>query len=411
MSPALQQQIVRWCCGAGSLLAVFQLQDFLDLDEGLWAADPRADRINVPGTVNETNWTWRMPLSLAELRTRAPLDRADPLHRGGPAGQADTGGGLMPKLFFPIARAARKRYTFGGEIFSSIGNVVFLDLHAARLFTQGINAARKAAADPRESLRAGDMNAMGLIDEILHYVVELYSERANPHAMPKALSFVQRSLGKPAVDAVLARYIQEFPPPGAEDPAVFLAGDEEGIPRREIVLQEILLLSLSNANPAFSPFLELFDHAPLAAETPYTALLAALGEFFRGQPVFGPDSQDLVEMLRSPGPGRAPVPGRPAGVHPHPLGGAAGRPAVAAAYRHRPDQGRREAALRHLHPRAARGLRVREPGGGNRGIQLRHRVDAAHGDARQERPGVAGPAQPRAWQGNQAPRPGARRRA
>jgi 4-alpha-glucanotransferase len=52
---------------------VFQLQDFLDLDEGLWAADPRADRINVPGTVNETNWTWRMPLSLAELRTRAPL--------------------------------------------------------------------------------------------------------------------------------------------------------------------------------------------------------------------------------------------------------------------------------------------------------------------------------------------------
>jgi 4-alpha-glucanotransferase len=73
MSPALLQQIVQWCCGAGSLLAVFQLQDFLDLDEGLWAADPRADRINVPGTVNETNWTWRMPLSLAELRTRAPL--------------------------------------------------------------------------------------------------------------------------------------------------------------------------------------------------------------------------------------------------------------------------------------------------------------------------------------------------
>jgi glycosidase len=118
--------------------------------------------------------------------------------------------------------------------------------------------------------------------------------------MPKALSFVQRSLGKPAVDAVLTRYIQEFPPPGAVDPAAFLAGDEEGIPRREIVLQEILLLSLSNANPAFSPFLELFDHAPLAAETPYTALLAALAEFFRGQPVFGPDSQDLVEMLRSP---------------------------------------------------------------------------------------------------------------
>ena len=52
---------------------IFQLQDLLDLDEKLWAADPRTDRINIPGTVSETNWTWRMPLSLEELRARAPL--------------------------------------------------------------------------------------------------------------------------------------------------------------------------------------------------------------------------------------------------------------------------------------------------------------------------------------------------
>jgi 4-alpha-glucanotransferase len=67
--------MVRWCCGAGSLLAVFQLQDLLDLEEALWAADARADRINVPGTVNDTNWTWRMPLSLEELRAHAALSQ------------------------------------------------------------------------------------------------------------------------------------------------------------------------------------------------------------------------------------------------------------------------------------------------------------------------------------------------
>jgi 4-alpha-glucanotransferase len=75
LSAALLEQMVRWCCGAGSFLAVFQLQDLLDLEEALWAADARADRINVPGTVNDTNWTWRMPLSLEELRARAPLSQ------------------------------------------------------------------------------------------------------------------------------------------------------------------------------------------------------------------------------------------------------------------------------------------------------------------------------------------------
>ena len=35
--------------GRGSLLCVFQLQELLDLDPGLWTADPRGDRINVPG--------------------------------------------------------------------------------------------------------------------------------------------------------------------------------------------------------------------------------------------------------------------------------------------------------------------------------------------------------------------------
>jgi 4-alpha-glucanotransferase len=73
LDAGLLEKVVAWCCGSASLLAVFQLQDLLDLDEELWAADPRADRINVPGTVNDTNWTWRMPLSMEDLSARATL--------------------------------------------------------------------------------------------------------------------------------------------------------------------------------------------------------------------------------------------------------------------------------------------------------------------------------------------------
>jgi 4-alpha-glucanotransferase len=75
MTPALLEKIMSSCCGAASILCMFQLQDLLDLDEALWAGDPRDGRINVPGTVTEQNWTWRMPLAIEDLAARAGLSK------------------------------------------------------------------------------------------------------------------------------------------------------------------------------------------------------------------------------------------------------------------------------------------------------------------------------------------------
>jgi 4-alpha-glucanotransferase len=73
LTPDLLRRVVGHCCSAGSALCIFQLQDLMDLDEELWAPDPRSDRINVPGTVNDWNWTWRMPLPVEELASREQL--------------------------------------------------------------------------------------------------------------------------------------------------------------------------------------------------------------------------------------------------------------------------------------------------------------------------------------------------
>jgi 4-alpha-glucanotransferase len=70
---ALLEMIMAYCADARSLLCMFQVQDLLDLDQDLWTADPGTDRINVPGTVNEQNWTWRMPVSVEELSRRTEL--------------------------------------------------------------------------------------------------------------------------------------------------------------------------------------------------------------------------------------------------------------------------------------------------------------------------------------------------
>jgi 4-alpha-glucanotransferase len=73
MTPETHAAIVERMLGARSRLCVFQLQELLDLDPELWSIDPRADRINVPGTVADTNWTWRMPLTVEALAGRTGL--------------------------------------------------------------------------------------------------------------------------------------------------------------------------------------------------------------------------------------------------------------------------------------------------------------------------------------------------
>ena len=73
LSRDLLEKVLEHCLSARSLLCVLQLQELLDLDGELWSEDPREDRINVPGTVADTNWTWRMPLTLEQLSERRQL--------------------------------------------------------------------------------------------------------------------------------------------------------------------------------------------------------------------------------------------------------------------------------------------------------------------------------------------------
>src|SRR3954452_11997076 len=85
----------------------------------------------------------------------------------------------MPTFEFHVARAARERYSFDETLFGLTGNVVFADFGAARRFAQQMNEQRDLATDPGAAVRAGDLNAMGLVDEVLHYVAGLYRQQRN----------------------------------------------------------------------------------------------------------------------------------------------------------------------------------------------------------------------------------------
>jgi 4-alpha-glucanotransferase len=72
-NPGAAKIILHKIAAAASRYRVFQIQDLLHLSPRWYAADPASERINVPGTLNEFNWTYRLPAPIAEIAADTDL--------------------------------------------------------------------------------------------------------------------------------------------------------------------------------------------------------------------------------------------------------------------------------------------------------------------------------------------------
>ncbi len=97
---------------------------------------------------------------------------------------------------FHVSRRARDGYQFSDTLFTLNGNVVFTNFLAARSFAQKMNQKRDLVLYPENAVRAGALIAMGLIDEILHYVVSVYVDTTQKNIMELALSHLESKLGR-----------------------------------------------------------------------------------------------------------------------------------------------------------------------------------------------------------------------
>jgi glycosidase len=215
---------------------------------------------------------------------------------------------------FHVSRKVRDKYKFNESLFSLSGNVIFTNFLAARTFAQKINEKRDLISYPERAVKAGQLIAMGLIDEILHYIVGLYVEETDPLIIKKALSFLTEKLENKEIEKTLSYFTDQFPPLDVYkhniDIEGYLAGETAGTSNHQVVLEEMLLLWLANMNPAFSPFFELVDDSSLKKDTAYLQTISTLRSFFDTQPFFGPRRENLIDMLRNP-----------AVAAPHSLGG------------------------------------------------------------------------------------------
>lgn len=73
--PETANRVLRYFSSARSRIVIFQLQDVLALVPEYQIEDPRQERVNVPGSYNEFNWTWRMPIPIEEIAANKTLTK------------------------------------------------------------------------------------------------------------------------------------------------------------------------------------------------------------------------------------------------------------------------------------------------------------------------------------------------
>ncbi|MDR2494292.1 MAG: alpha-amylase [Spirochaetaceae bacterium] len=202
---------------------------------------------------------------------------------------------------FHIRREVRVRHGLEQTLFSLTGNVVLTNFRDVRDLTAKLNAPEERREHP---VRAGELNAMGLIDEILHYIVALYREQVQPDLFESALSRLAERVGEEKTGGLLGAFCALFPPrpvyAGEASVESYLGGSDHGETCRALALEELLLLALANLNPAFRPFRFLFNDGDLAEATAYESAIQELKTFLAELPPFGPEGMNLWDILRAP---------------------------------------------------------------------------------------------------------------
>jgi glycosidase len=209
-----------------------------------------------------------------------------------------------PVFEFHISGGIRAECGLESDLFTLTGNIILADFRVTRELAAKLNARSAIKNHPEEAVSAGKLNAMGLIDEILHFLLGAYRRQVMPDLFEKAVERLENRLGPDKIEFLLETFCAEFPPKavyaGKMTAREYLKGSEGGLSCRSMALEELLLLALANMNPAFKPFLFLFDDAPLESKTVYTKALDELRSYLAECPAFGPDGQNLWDLLRSP---------------------------------------------------------------------------------------------------------------
>lgn len=198
---------------------------------------------------------------------------------------------------FHISRKARDLYRFDENLFSLKGTVLFSSLSGAREFARRVQ-------QKNPNIRYQDIFAMGLIDEILHYVLVLYGRTIGRPFSQKLFDDSVAQVGEKRVKTAVRKFVQLFPPHDVYTEQIsseaFLESSVDDSNGWAQEFEEMLMLWVENQNPAYGIAQELFDDGALEKACTYKELVNDAYTICRGLPAFGPFNQNIIDMLRAP---------------------------------------------------------------------------------------------------------------
>jgi len=202
-----------------------------------------------------------------------------------------------------IVHRIRDKYQLDDSFFNEFGFVEFTDLQKARIFAQKINDQKDLIKNPGSAVKASEINAIVLENEIILFLIDLFQKERQTDINEEILQLVEDSIGSSELNRTLRTFIEEFPPPSIFNKKIkstdYLEDKTKEKQNKHIIVSSIISSYLSNANPAVLKYSELFSDTKLETETSYTEVITNINQYLSDQPPFGPDKQNILEMLKS----------------------------------------------------------------------------------------------------------------
>ncbi|MFX1497582.1 MAG: alpha-amylase family glycosyl hydrolase [Promethearchaeota archaeon] len=205
-----------------------------------------------------------------------------------------------------LSREARRKYGLENFKLTEKGNIEFDgDIYSVRLFVQKLNQKKDLIQYPELAIKVGQFNGMALICEVTRDLIKTYIKQTGNELLFKELyDYLSEKIGEEQLFDTTKNLVEEFPPNSIylheRDTDEFLESKTAIFKKKVTFVDEFIDLWISNENPSFSPYLELFDDTPLEKKPEYNQVITEINNFFDEKPKFGPKSQNLIEMLIEP---------------------------------------------------------------------------------------------------------------
>jgi glycosidase len=207
-------------------------------------------------------------------------------------------------FYFHVKKSARDKYNFDENLYSIRGNLVIISSHQARILSEKINSVRRTEGKIEQLITPGQINALGILHEIFHFLIRYYEQDINPGVFNRALETLKSNLSEEEIDKLLIKFIEFYPPKSVYTGEIkaqdFLRAKTGNKSNHEIILEELILLHLENINPATLLLEEFYNDFELKEQTKYSEVLDLTEKFFENEIPIGDDNLPLISFLRKP---------------------------------------------------------------------------------------------------------------